>query len=277
MSIMRERSSGEVEVKKCYVAMLDILGFKDMVREEALDKLVDFFQHHLIFFVNYSIQQMTVREVEHETGKTAAIHYEPLKHIKANYFSDTIIFWSDDDSLDALKEMCLATGMFMFYALDNGDYPLLVRGAITLNENYIDPDLEIYVGEGIVEAYEYANLLEFGGIIIPHSSAIKIDDIDKTTQDELILNIYVPTKKGNQKFAVINCFSPIRESLNLGFRIQGCMENIRKIKIDRRDRYASKFPEKFLAINRNLENTEEVLKKFQESLKYYIEKKSHLK
>ncbi len=79
------------------------------------------------------------------------------------WFSDTILFYSSDDSLRAYAALDLvARNFFLALILEH----LPARGALTVGSTYIDVDNNIVFGAAIVEAFEYGDSQDWLGFVV---------------------------------------------------------------------------------------------------------------
>ncbi len=98
-------------------------------------------------------------------------------------FSDTIIFWSNDDSVTALEEILKIS--FTFNARTNLFF-FPVRGSLVhgelycLNESMHSLTVNSVFGKGLIEAYSNAESLDWAGTVINESiiSYLKRNDIE---------------------------------------------------------------------------------------------------
>lgn len=170
---------------KCYIAFLDILGFKNMIGKCTCEELLDVFKD-----MNNPLKSIQV-------GDDAGNMYDipAVNQIKIKVMSDSICFFIDSSLQDAL--FCLLSCCAIFQAkLLRRTVPIMVRGAIVLGEIYSDGD--IIFGSGMTEAY----LLEEGNakyprIIITKSTLMKgLENISRhSIKNHLEQYVYCDTDK----------------------------------------------------------------------------------
>ncbi len=128
------------EYKDCYVAFLDILGFKNIVKEqdcdyiyETMNKLHDLTKHSLNF------------------NGFDIMAYEKIKHI---ILSDSIVVYIESDIEDAFVAL-----MHVCYLLQQHlaslEYPIFLRGGITKGPLCFDDT--IIFGNALTQAYLLEN------------------------------------------------------------------------------------------------------------------------
>lgn len=137
------------EYKDHYVAFLDILGFKECLKNNSCETI-------------YSIFSI-LREKTQKQLNLNGIQIEAYEHIKYTILSDSIIVYIDagiDDAFSTLLDVCsnLQRG------LANLKKPILMRGGIAKGKLFYENDI-IY-GEGLVRAYLMeSNLAKYPRIV----------------------------------------------------------------------------------------------------------------
>ena len=127
------------EFKDCYIAYLDILGFKALLRKqrnnlcEYICKLFDQMQEDYYAKVNITDKYLV----------------DPA-FLKKKIMSDSICFYVEASVTNALAGL-IATCNYFQVRLSRQDDPLLVRGAIARGKLYAEND--ILFGQGVVDAY----------------------------------------------------------------------------------------------------------------------------
>jgi hypothetical protein len=138
------------------IAVCDILGFKKLVRNNSLDDVVH---------KGLGEFRKTLYRVTH--------HREPLQEIPSlqgfteqsrvgvAWFSDTILFYSLEDTEEDCRRVIESTAWLIFFAMPNR--ALRVRGAMSYGEVFIDQTNGLYIGAPIIEAYELQELQNWSG------------------------------------------------------------------------------------------------------------------
>ncbi|MBQ8798394.1 MAG: hypothetical protein IJZ55_02375 [Lachnospiraceae bacterium] len=126
---------------KCYVAFLDLLGFRNTLINASCEEILNVFKE-----IN---KNPLVKVYRVEEGKTVAI--PGPESLNCKIMSDSICFYIEADIQNAL--FCLLSCCAIFQAkLLKLDTPVLVRGAIVLNDLYAKDD--VMFGKGLSQAYE---------------------------------------------------------------------------------------------------------------------------
>ncbi|MFD1144537.1 hypothetical protein ACFQ4C_25645 [Larkinella insperata] len=156
-----------------YIAFLDILGFSDIVENNT--------QEELDTFVDFLIRDIQNSMVSTEVGKTKMrlSHYgftPDLYEAKLNslLLSDTLIFWSNDDSEESFHEIVKTVSFLMNFEAYYSHVAL--RGAITVGElSFVDyrithpllmVDQSTIYGKAIVEAYRIEKEQQWMGCVV---------------------------------------------------------------------------------------------------------------
>ena len=139
--------------KECYVAFLDILGFKDIIETSGFDKVFEVFQTiaDIGRFV-LPLQKAVPRDGE-ITSECREIDYnKALKAVSIYTMSDSIVVASPAErsySLDVLIDVIIFV-QCLLYGLDD---PILLRGAIAKGKYYVNGNVSF--GKGMIDAYLY--------------------------------------------------------------------------------------------------------------------------
>jgi len=145
------QSSNECPYPECYVAFLDILGFKDKVKKsndenksESICELIKALR------VPSGISRGKGKEVRDNNRKIQSLD------IRGHAFSDSLLLYAKSHE-DPVTNSVLANMLFAIRYLHDQllEQHLLMRGFIGLGKMYFpEKDDRIAVGEGIVDAYE---------------------------------------------------------------------------------------------------------------------------
>ena len=135
----------------CWITYLDILGFKEKV--SAFER--GFGCGHLdVFRENFYGKLLEEQQRQNR--------YWPDKVFTA-WASDTFLFFTHDDSKDSFVCVAETTKCFCWAVMPKS-WPL--RGAIGFGELYADKSNNIFLGSGLIDAYEYAQKQNWIGLIV---------------------------------------------------------------------------------------------------------------
>lgn len=135
------KNANKNQYTKCYVAFLDLLGFRNTLINSSCEDILNIFKE-----IN---KNPLIKAYRVEEGRTVAI--PGPESLNCKIMSDSICFYIEADIQNAL--FCLLYGCAMFQAkLLKLETPVLVRGAIVLNDLYAKDDVTF--GRGLSQAYE---------------------------------------------------------------------------------------------------------------------------
>ncbi|PIR21171.1 MAG: hypothetical protein COV45_00055 [Deltaproteobacteria bacterium CG11_big_fil_rev_8_21_14_0_20_47_16] len=131
-----------------FVGLIDLLGFKNLVKSPDPSKGLAWLLSEV-----EKIRICVERTVELEGWKLAEFAW----------FSDTIVFYTEDDSDISLLGLVACVSRFLFESLGEG-FP--ARGAITHGELHVGKGQGDIVGRALVDAYELEKKQDWCGAII---------------------------------------------------------------------------------------------------------------
>lgn len=178
--------NGNVNYSICVVCYLDILGFKEQVKNQHEETI-----HYWLHRVRDDIAGLC--------RKTS---------VKWLMVSDSILLFTSDDS-NSFEAMKAIVAAIIPMALSKG---LLCRGAISHGEFYFDDDSKIFFGPAYLDAVEYEKRQDWMGVVLtPTCSAyVARHNIDQT----LLVDYDVSLKKDRAYrglFTTITCNYPRNE------------------------------------------------------------------
>lgn len=166
----------------CWIACCDILGFKN--------RIYDFErgyggQHLGLFYKNF--YESIVNELH-------AHHRYHSAELPTTWFSDTFLFFARDASKDAFGRIVPVFGAFCAYAIKRG-WPL--RGAIGFGRVYADISRNVFLGSGLINAYQYAEQQDWVGLLITPEAEERLGalGIDLSTWPVAFAKYSVPVKQ----------------------------------------------------------------------------------
>lgn len=149
---------------KKYLAFLDILGFKNLVKNNSLENLQELYERS----IRTGLTNAKVKPIELEDNK-----------LNIMIVSDSIIVWGEHDSFNAFANLIVTVSFFLYAFLEEG---LPLRGAIVYDELKVIsipeypgvfnfPSKNI-IGKSLVTAYKLEEQQAFVSCII-ESNCIK--------------------------------------------------------------------------------------------------------
>ncbi|MGD0061043.1 MAG: hypothetical protein ABSD58_16640 [Verrucomicrobiia bacterium] len=128
--------------RKRWVSYFDLLGFSDRVKKHNLASV----------FGEY---EKALRELHWRC--------EGRPTMGLAWFSDTFLIYAPDDSKEAFGEIDRQSRLFMEFLL-RAEIPL--QGAMSCDEFYVDQPNQVFLGKGLVEAYEYGSCQDWIGLVL---------------------------------------------------------------------------------------------------------------
>ena len=130
------------EYKEYYIAFIDVLGFKQMIKEKTCQEVVNVYK---------SIKSMrTLQEVIKEGGEEKSVPVIPHDEIGIKVMSDSVCIYIRAELPESLFQLMFICMDFQSRMLELNP-PILLRGAITKGELYSNGD--ILFGPGFVKSY----------------------------------------------------------------------------------------------------------------------------
>ena len=158
-----------------FVTFLDIMGFKDRVARIGHDDL----RKQLLDF-NSKIMKQTQLYVD---------------KIQLAQFSDSIVLFSNDDSLESLEIMAQVSRSIMRDAI-SCQIPL--KGAIAQGKITCDTSKQLFFGQALIDAYLLEESIHYYGVLVHHSTEASVEQLNKKN-DVYFKDIKAPLKSGSIK------------------------------------------------------------------------------
>jgi len=197
-----------------FVAFFDILGFGSWVESMGSKKVFTYVRGFLNLMVRASLPGSIVHQDMSVDLKKSDIGYIN--------FSDSIIFYSRDDSYKCLKTMLKVCGEFMNVVICGPSR--MLRGAITHGEFYVDPKANAYVGKALIDAFHLERNQTWLGLSL-HESLEVVKDFPKALKEHkgYIVKSLVPLKNNPKKLPYcINWAN--KKYLNASFNVMNSIE-----------------------------------------------------
>ena len=171
-------------MSKCFLAYFDILGYKNRIKGRNLEQE---YQEYL-------------KWIENVKGKSGCF-IEEVDETKIDfiYFSDTYVFYSNDDSRISFLAITSASYYFMLFASIKSIPYFPMRGAICYGDFKSDRKNNIYVGKALRDAYELENKQEWMGCCLSQECVEQAKNYPHFKMLEnpgIIVKYPVPFKKG---------------------------------------------------------------------------------
>lgn len=156
--------------RKCYVAFMDILGFKQLVERTTHENLHRLYSDIFIANAAMAVSNGAYKVVEEFSAKYAIPDLSKAK-VSCMVVSDSVLLHTTDDSMTSFIDICSVVGKLMVSGIYTG---LPMRGAISLGTlsvfNQVAEGSEFgihgLVGLPLVRAYEEESTYEWAGCVI---------------------------------------------------------------------------------------------------------------
>lgn len=187
-----------------FVAFFDILGFKDLVLRST---------HEEIFNRLSSISDLRKEINPKVTDKDFSIESKPIEIVT---FSDSIIVFSKNDSLDTFK-VFLESVNWVFARIIESEQPL--KGAFAHGKVSVDIGKQIYFGQALIDSFQLQEDVDYFGAIAHNSIDKYIVDNGVEFHKNLLFEFATPLKSGKIRHLNLNYFQFIvYESHNLMYQ-----------------------------------------------------------
>lgn len=138
--------SGEDPPEDVYLALLDVLGLRQMIAGNTLREVAKGLRDSRAS-INAAIPD--------DIGDK----YEP----RSIMYSDSMLFWVEGTDEDHLEGLIRTLETFFAALITDG---ILMRGSVVRGELSVADDQEVIVGQGLVRAYELEQGQKWGGVIV---------------------------------------------------------------------------------------------------------------
>lgn len=178
------------------VAVCDILGYSNLVREHSLQELVNYHLGNIVNVVKSSIP--TRKENTSAPTQVELMETGSVGHVS---FSDTVIIYSLADDRDGRKNVLDAVYRLLCIPMNTPYYRY--RMGIAYGEMYVDLNRDIYIGKALVEAHDLEVLQEWSGASLTDSAANMFKDY--FPENSMLVDYDVPIKGNTTKrLSVVN-------------------------------------------------------------------------
>ncbi|MBN7813083.1 hypothetical protein J0A68_19165 [Algoriphagus sp. H41] len=186
---------------KKFIAYFDYLGFRQFIeKNDVLDQEKG--MSHIFREIEQAIAKQKTKDAPH--GIVADLEKSNINCIN---FSDTIIFWTEDDGIESLKEILEVS--YIFNWRTNG-YFFPARGAVVHGElegvdfSYLNGrgnkyNINSVYGRGLISAYEKAESQNWAGTVIDQSVVDYLTDkgeVPGAFLEPWCIPYFIPYKNG---------------------------------------------------------------------------------
>jgi len=144
-----------------FVAYMDIMGFQDMIFRSTHQEVLDVMEQFRI-----PIKKLRKEAKKRLAGERPIWDTFENTVVRPVIFSDSVLLFSNDDSLGAFENLIWQVGSIIRNALMNG---VPMKGAVGYGEQTADFAKSLYFGKPLIDAWELQNELVIYGVILHHT------------------------------------------------------------------------------------------------------------
>jgi hypothetical protein len=210
-SIIRTEDDADNFIWKTpYLAFLDILGFKELIKNNSHSEVVNLYKALINtpveFYSKYNEQEQTLKK------ERLGEHFRPTGLRLVN-ISDSIMLWTKNSRESSLIDLISAVKVLMSTSISMG---IPLRGSIVMgNFEIMEQELSLsIVGRALVHAYENENKQNWSGCTIDSGIISFLKSYQKVinnrevllieTLNSLMVEAIIPFKSGHKKGYVVN-------------------------------------------------------------------------
>ena len=188
-----------------FVAYMDIMGFRDMMFRRTHQEVLDVMEQFRI-----PIKQLKKEAKKRLTGQPSIWNIFENTVVRPVIFSDSVLLFSNDDSLGAFENLIWQVTSIIRNALMNG---IPMKGALAYGEQTADFAKSLYFGKPLIDAWELQNELVIYGVILHHTAEAYL--LEKGWIEELegtdIVKYATPLKHGSVDHYLVHwLYQPMR-------------------------------------------------------------------
>lgn len=179
---MLERIDGKIDVQSvtresCFFAYLDILGFKDIVKQSSLNQLKGIVNDFTIKCADAIDKSRSIGSAKVKLGSS----------INVRIVSDSIYVWTEND--DRLKQFDDLLDIVNAMIASGFQQGLSLRGVVTFGELFLGNiripenisldfsfDIGAVYGRALVEAYTLESQMNWSGVLLTPNAWAKVED-----------------------------------------------------------------------------------------------------
>lgn len=199
-----------------YVAFFDILGFSNWIETAGSKEVFVYTRGFLNLMIRSSMPKSVVNP-----DMSVDLEQSNISYIN---FSDSIVYYSLDDSYEAFRTMLRICAQLMNIVICGPTR--MIRGALSHGEFYADPENNAYVGRALIDAYRLEEAQDWLSVSL-HSSIEDTANFIRAQKEfpRLIVRSLVPLKGSSNKPFCLNWTDPdvISGSSNVSKSLDNCL------------------------------------------------------
>lgn len=201
--------------EKKFIAFVDILGFKDLVKNNSHQRLVELYEKLFTPNVATGLARGKFKIIDKGEKKYWEPDYAKI-NINSLIISDSIILWTDNNSMTSFIDITTSLRTLLNHSFVLG-FPLrgaLVEGDLTILKGTFnsgkDNTFNTLIGNGLVEAYKLEGEQNWSGCVIEdkcielYNNYVRqffetnsdLANLDYLIEKKILLKYKVPFKAG---------------------------------------------------------------------------------
>lgn len=138
-----------------------------------------------------STEKVEIEPIADQEGfsKSSIIGEEVENAVLLAQFSDSIVLFSNDNSLKSLQTISKVAADIMMSAVHR-EKPIPLKGALAKGYITCDMSKQLFFGQALIDAYLLEENLQYYGIVVHHTAEQAVKDLG----DDLFANIKTPLK-----------------------------------------------------------------------------------
>ena len=188
-----------VENGQRFVAFFDLLGFSSWLEADGSRKVFTYVRG----FLNLMIRASLPGSIVHP-DMSVTVNSNSIACIN---FSDSIVFYTRDDSEECLETILSVAGEFMNVVITGPSR--MIRGAIAYGDFFADPTANAYVGKALVDAYRLEERQDWLSCSIDNSVVqLPFFELLRKNRPNFIVKALVPLRNSSDYPFCLNWADP---------------------------------------------------------------------
>lgn len=183
-----------IPTNKRFICFLDIMGFKDMVMRESHAEIYELL-----------VQLSNHRSSLENPNLPTKYDSDSLKTVS---FSDSIIIFTKDDSIECLELLSVSSSWLFAKAMESG---IPLKGAISLGEMSTNITKQIFFGQPLIDAYLLEEDVAFYGIVIHNTVEKFLNNSKSSLFEKIYFDCLIPLKSGKINHLILDWFSALED------------------------------------------------------------------
>ncbi len=188
------------------VAVLDILGFSNIIRDTSLDELEKKFTNGILGILMVA-SGLSSGAIVFDDDQNLQFP-ELASQVAYGVISDTLVLYPKPGTQEPIRVLCETVALLMDWVLMSN---WLLRGAIVVGKFRALPDRNVYLGDALLEAHNLELAQQWCGCVLGRNAVARFpDEISGLAERGLILEYNVPFKEappeGASRYALNWCY-----------------------------------------------------------------------